>query len=196
MTRRFLRTALLRSVFPCATTLMFFGVAVAADPAMAQSTRVFSNISSANINLFTPCTSPIVRNFVVASNFIVEDVDLGVLATHSWREDIRITLESPAGTRQQLVNGDGGILGFSGSNFKVRLNDDGTQAVNTDTPGANHSSAAVPRYQHNFIPNAPLSVFNGQHSAGTWRLEICDIRPFLYTGTFLRAELLNDLKVL
>ena len=142
-------------------------------------------------------THPIIRKGAMAALLrlalamllvvIVGDVDLGVFAIHTWRGDIRITLQSPAGTRQQLVNGD--EIAFSGDNFSVRLNDGGTQVVNTDDPIANHSGSAVPPYQHNFAPNAPLSVFNGQASAGTWRLEICDIWPTEDDGTFVRSDL-------
>lgn len=163
------------------------GSLAAASPAAAQATRSFTNSTGAAINSGTPCNTPIVRNFTVSSNFVVGDVDLGVFAIHTWRGDIRITLQSPAGTRQQLVNGD--EVTISGDNFSVRLNDGGTQVVNTDDPAANHSGSAVPPYQHNFIPNAPLSVFNGQASAGTWRLEICDIFPSEDDGTFVRADL-------
>ena len=38
------------------------------------------------------------------------------------RGDLRITLQSPAGTRVQLVNGDTGSI--DGNNFNVRLDDD------------------------------------------------------------------------
>ena len=159
---------------------------LAAPPAAGQSTRSFSNTTSGGINSLTTCLLPLVRNFTVTSNFVVGDVDLGVLASHAWRGDISITLQSPAGTRQTLVTGNGIA---SGDNFNVRLNDGGTQLVNTDNPDGNHSTAGVPPYQNNFIPEAPLSVFNGQTSAGTWRLEICDTFSLLDDGTFLRADL-------
>lgn len=164
---------------------LIYGAAAFA-PAAAQSTRSFSNTTSGGINSLTTCLLPLVRNFTVTSNFVVGDVDLGVLASHSWRGDISITLQSPAGTRQQLVNGNGAA---AGDNFNVRLNDGGTQLVNTDNPDGNHSTTGVPPYQNNFRPDAPLSVFSGQTSAGTWRLEICDTYSLLDNGTFLRSDL-------
>jgi subtilisin-like proprotein convertase family protein len=166
--------------------LALFSILLVA-PASAQSTRVFTNTTQGPIGDTTLCPTPLVRNFTVTSNFIVGDVDLGVFALHTWRGDIRITLQSPSGTRQQLVIGDADFT--DGDNFSVRLNDGGTQLVNTDASSVNHSSAAVPPYQHNFIPNAPLSVFNGQLSAGTWRLEICDIFLGADDGTFVRSDL-------
>src|SRR3546814_13295614 len=81
----------------------------------------------------TGCTAPLVRNFTMGARYVVGDVDLGLLATHSWRGDLRVTLQSPAGTRIQLVNGDTGSI--DGNNFNVRLDDDEAQTVNTDGNG-------------------------------------------------------------
>jgi len=167
--------------------LSLFAGVILASPALAQATRQSSNTTSGAINSASSCTNPLVRNFTVATNFIIGDVDLGVLATHTWRGDIRLTLQSPAGIRQQLVDGNADV--FHGQNLNVRLNDAGTQLVNTEVPALDHSSGPAPPYQHSYIPNAPLSVFNGGLSAGTWRLEICDIFPYADDGTFLRADL-------
>ena len=131
------------------------------------------------------CSSPLVQNFSVPDNFTVSDVDIGVIATHSWRGDMRITLESPLGTRVRVVNGSGGD---SGDNFDVRLNDSGTQLVNTDPATGNHNTG-LPLYDNNFIPDNALSAFSGENSTGTWRLEICDIFPSEDDGNFLRADL-------
>ena len=157
-----------------------------ASPAFAQTTTTFSNTTTGAINSGTTCTAPLVRNFSVGASFTVSDVDLALLATHTWRGDIRLTLQSPAGTRVQLVNGDANNV--SGDNFNVRLNDEGTQLVNTDGNTATHSTTAPP-YQHDFQPNNALSAFDGENSAGTWRLEICDIFPSQDDGSFRRADL-------
>src|SRR3546814_16748795 len=60
--------------------------------------------------------------------------------------------------------------------------------VGSDGNGTNHSNSAPP-YQNSFRPNAPLSAFNGQSSAGTWRLEICDQYPSADNGNFVRTDL-------
>lgn len=159
---------------------------LSASPAFAQTTTTFSNTTTGTINSGTTCTAPLVRNFSVGASFTVSDVDLALLATHTWRGDIRLTLQSPAGTRVQLVNGDANNV--SGDNFNVRLNDEGTQLVNTDGNTATHSTTAPP-YQHDFQPNNALSAFDGENSAGTWRLEICDIFPSQDDGSFRRADL-------
>lgn len=155
-------------------------------PVAAQTTTTYSNTTTGAINSSTTCTAPLVRNFTVGTSYVVGDVDLGVLASHTYRGDIRLTLQSPAGTRVQLVNGDANTI--SGDNFNVRLNDGASQAVNTDNASGNHATTAPP-YQNTFSPNAALSAFNGQNAAGTWRLEICDIYTSADNGTFTRADL-------
>ena len=167
--------------------LLWLAMALVVAPAAhAQTTTTYSNTTGGAINSSAPCSSPLVRNFTVSTSYIVGDVDLGVLATHTWRGDLRITLQSPAGTRVQLVNGD--TNNISGDNFNVRLNDGGVQTVNTDGNTVTHSTSAPP-YQNDFSPNSPLSAFNGENAQGTWRLEICDQYPQADNGNFVRADL-------
>nr|WP_315457349.1 proprotein convertase P-domain-containing protein [uncultured Sphingorhabdus sp.] len=154
--------------------------------ASAQAISQFTNSTTGAINAATTCTAPLVRNFTVGTSFTLSDVDIGILATHSFRGDMQMTLQSPSGTRVQIVNGDANAV--DGDNFNVRLNDGGTQLVNTDAAAGNHTTTAPP-YQNNFIPNAALSAFNGQNALGTWRLEICDLFPTADDGTFTRADL-------
>lgn len=158
-----------------------------AGAARAQTVNTFVNPTNGTINGTTTCAAPLVRNFSVGTSFTVSDVDIGVFATHTWRGDIRLTLQSPAGTRVQLVNGD--TNNIDGNNFNVLLNDSGTQTVNTDGNTIAHSTTAPPPFDNDFIPNNPLSAFNGENSLGTWRLEICDLFPTQDDGTFQHAEL-------
>lgn len=153
----------------------------------AQTTTSYSSPADGNINNATTCTAPLVRNFTVGTSFAVSDVDLGVYVTHSWRGDLRITLQSPGGTRVQLVDGD--TANTSGDNFNVLLDDAAPQLVNTDAATGNHPTGNPPPFANTFRPNAPLSAFNGANSQGTWRLEICDLFPSADNGTFLHAEL-------
>ena len=127
------------------------------------------------------------RTFSVSDSFIIGDVDLGVIVNHTWRGDLRIRLTSPAGTTVQLVNGNPNSI--SGNNFHVLLNDEGTQLVNTDGDTRNQSGGNNPPFQNDYIPNNPLSAFDGQNSNGTWTLAICDRFPGDDDGTFRYAEL-------
>ena len=165
--------------------LALFALCVS-QAALAQ-TMTYINGTDGAINNGTTCTNPLVRNFTVSTSYTVGDVDIGVFAEHTWRGDLRITLQAPDGTRVQLVNGDSNTI--SGDNFNVRLDDSAAQTVNTDSATAAHSTTAPPPFANTFAPNNPLSAFAGKNSQGTWRLEICDIYPAQDNGTFRHAEL-------
>lgn len=151
------------------------------------SAQTYVNSTDGNINGSTTCAAPLQRTFNVTTAFTVSDVDLGVFATHTWRGDIQVTLVSPTGTSVQLVNGE--VNNTNGDNFNVRLNDSGTQVVNTDTLTAAHSTAAPPPFANNFVPNSPLSAFNGEAAFGIWTMQICDLFPSADNGVFRHAEL-------
>ena len=113
------------------------------SPAQAQVTQYTNTDNSSNaINNTRSCSSPLVRNFTVGASYTVSDVDIGVIASHSWRGDMQMTLQSPSGTRRQIVNGDTGGSG-NANNFNVRLDDDAATVVNAVN---NNSLAGSWRY--------------------------------------------------
>jgi uncharacterized repeat protein (TIGR01451 family) len=173
------------------TAIWRLGLALVAlclsQAAWAQATTTYVNGTDGNINNTTTCTAPLVRNFTVGTSYTVSGVDIGVFATHTWRGDLRMTLQAPDGTRVQIVNGD--TNNISGDNFNVRLDDSAAQTVNTDSATGNHSTTAPPPFANIFAPNNPLSAFAGRNSLGTWRLEICDLYPAADNGLFQHAEL-------
>jgi uncharacterized repeat protein (TIGR01451 family) len=170
--------------------------------AAAQTTYPYTNNTTTTLDSNRTCASPAVRTFNVTDSFTLGDVNLGVYATHSWRGDIRITLQSPDGTRVQVVNGDTSAI--SGDNFNVLLDDSGSQVVNTDGATSNHSTTAPPPFQHTFRPNNGLSAFVGKSSVGNWRVEVCDLFPtqdngvLRYVGLYLTSVAPNtvDLSLL
>src|SRR3546814_21107547 len=109
--------------------LVWLALTLAANPVAAQTTTTYSNTAAGTINAATTCTAPLVRNFTVGAGYIVGDVDLGLLATHSWRGDLRIILHSPARPRVQLVNGD--TRSLAGNNLTVRLDNASATMVNS-----------------------------------------------------------------
>lgn len=172
--------AFLSRVFVCLLCAML------ATPVFAQSVVSNSNTTTGTVNGSTTCTAPLVRNISVTDSFTIADVTIGILVTHTWRGDLQFTLQSPTGTRVQLTNGD--TANINGDNFNVLLDDSAAQLVNTDGATTNHLTTAPP-FQNTFRPRNPLSAFDGQNSAGTWRLEICDLFPSADNGTFRRATL-------
>ncbi|MEM6584991.1 MAG: proprotein convertase P-domain-containing protein [Pseudomonadota bacterium] len=169
---------------------LLIGLIWLADPqaAYAQTTTSYIRTDDGAITAAQACNAtPLTRTFSVTDSFIIGDVDLGVIVDHTWRGDLRIRLTSPAGTTVQLTNGD--VNAIEGNNFNVLLNDEGTQLVNTDGNTRDQSGNNNPPFQNDYIPNNPLSAFDGQGSAGTWTMEICDLFPSEDDGTFRYAEL-------
>lgn len=174
---------------PVVAALLAALLLLTATPANAQVTTYTNTDMTANaIDGTRTCSgpsAPLVRTFSVGTSYVVSDVDIGVIASHSWRGDMRMTLQSPAGTRVQIVNGDTSAAG-NADNFNVRLNDAAASLVNASN--VDHNTGSAP-YENDLRPNGSLSVFNGQNSLGTWRLEICDLYPSADNGAFLRADL-------
>lgn len=161
----------------------WLALTLADNPAAAQTTTSYSNATTGTISeTATPCTSPMVRNFIVATSAEVTDVNIGVQLTHSYRGDLRATLTSPGGTVINLITN----VGTSADNLNLLFDDGAAASVTTHT--ANDSTAAAPPYQRTFRPEASLASFNGQNSAGTWQLTICDSLNG-DSGNFARADL-------
>ncbi|WP_228383761.1 proprotein convertase P-domain-containing protein [Sphingopyxis fribergensis] len=164
-------------------TLVWLALMLASNPAAAQTTTSYSNTTTGTISeTATTCASPLVRSFTVAANAQVTDVNIGVQFAHSYRGDIRATLVSPEGTVVDLITN----VGTSANNLNVLFDDSAAASITTHS--ANDNTAAAPPYQRNFRPEGSLASFNGQGSAGTWQLTICDSLNG-DSGTFTRTDL-------
>ena len=160
--------------------------------AQAQTVNRYSNTTDSPTgainDIATPCSpigSRFVRDFTVGGNFVVSDVNLGVLMAHTWRADIQMFLVSPNGTRVQLTTG----FGSSADNFNLTFDDEAGSDVSNYTANATASAGTLgPPYAASFRPTSALSAFDGQNAAGTWRLEICDAAG-QDSGTFFQADL-------
>ncbi|KTE05985.1 proprotein convertase P-domain-containing protein [Sphingopyxis sp. H115] len=163
--------------------LVWLALTLASNPAAAQTTTSYSNTTSGTISeSATPCISPMVRNFTVAANAQITDVNIGVQLTHTYRGDLRATLVSPSGTVVNLITN----IGTSADNLNVLFDDSAAASVTTHT--ANDSTAAAPPYQRTFRPQGSLAGFNGEAAAGTWQLTICDSLNG-DSGAFTRSDL-------
>ena len=126
-------------------------------------------VSCATPSNTTPLTIPTTANFSgtstinVPSGASISDVNVNVNITHSWINDLTVSLTSPAGTVVQLFSRqcdpNTGI-----NDVNATFDDSGVLVVCGNFPGI---SGTV-------IPSQALSVFNGQSPIGNWILTVAD----------------------
>lgn len=128
------------------------------------------------------CATQVTKTFTVGTSYTMSDVNIGILLTHTYRSDLRITLIAPNGDSAILMEGRGG----SADNLNVLFDDEAASAVSGHT--ANDTTGAVPPYLRTFQPDDGLTVFDGDNASGTWTLRICDYVN-QDSGQFARADL-------
>lgn len=164
--------------------LVCLGITVCSTAIVSAIPHVYSDTPSSGIviNSATICTSPIIRNISIPDSYNIADVKLGFNADHAYRGDIQAVLESPAGTRITVMSSSGGD---SNDNYDLELSDSSTSPIND----GNIDNTAFPYYDRIASPSNLLAGFDGENSAGTWILEICDVYPSADDGTYNRAQL-------
>jgi subtilisin-like proprotein convertase family protein len=130
------------------------------------------------------CGSPVIRTVNVPTQFTITDLNFGFNATHSYRGDIKITLQSPQGTSVVVVTDP---LDLDGNgNYAVLLDDASANPLNDGN--ADVIPGTAPFYPRTAAPSNPLSAFNGEKAQGDWKIQVCDAFAFI-TGTFDRSSL-------
>lgn len=92
----------------------------------------------------------------------ITDVDVTLVISHTWAEDLTITLIAPDTTRVTLCSGIGG----SGDNFINTIVDD-EAALDIQAGSAPFTGTFRPEID-------PLSLLDGMDPNGTWTLEVAD----------------------
>lgn len=123
-----------------------------------------SNYSSTNIPITIPTTANVTVNSTLSVPLtdVISDVNVTLNITHTWVNDITVTLISPAGTQVQLVAQP--CTSASLQNITATFDDSGVPVVCGSNPAI---SGTV-------IPVQTLSAFNGQTMNGTWTLRVLD----------------------
>lgn len=168
-----------------------------AVPSLANA-QVFTNSVTGNINDTTFCAggtnangngvvNDLERTFTVSGLSNITDLNVGLIASHTWRGDMDIRLESPLGTEVQLVTPDTSGAGNQ-DNYNIELSDENLEDVNTGSHATANDTSAAP-YEFFVRPDNALTAFDGENPNGTWTLKICDD----YTGQngqFISGELI------
>ncbi len=112
------------------------------------------------------------------NNFTIADVDVLVDADHPFTYDVKLTLESPAGTSVVLVENEPDPVTTS-SDFAGTIFDDESTIAITDPPPAavgpyNDPLGYQPEDLVNYGVGFGLDAFDGERSSGVWTLLVQD----------------------
>ncbi len=129
------------------------------------------NVFDTNVSVPIPDANAFGANSVVSVSSLlsITDVNVTVNITHTWAQDLILTLISPDGTEVVLSNrnGDG--------------NDNYTSTV-FDSDATDPISGGAPPFTGTFTPDEDLAIYNGTLSGGDWTLNVSDNAGF-DTGT-------------
>jgi subtilisin-like proprotein convertase family protein len=149
-----------------------------------------SSASSGNVSAPIPDLSTVDVPIVVPDVGAVSDINVRVRLNHTFDGDLRISLVSPDGTQITLSN----LRGSSGQNFGTGATDcSGTPTVFDDEATVAISAGTAP-FAGTFVPDQPLSGFDGKPTAGTWKLRVSDTAS-LDVGTVFCAQLVISRRV-
>ncbi len=142
-------------------------------------TRVFTTLSIvcavyASTDTPIPLIDPgtINSTMIIGPNGTIQDVNVLVNTSHTWVGDLIFTVTHiDTGTAVTIIDRPGvpaSTFGCANNNILATLDD---EAI---LPVENQCAAGTPTINGTFIPNNPLSVFDGENSTGTWRMTVTD----------------------
>ena len=180
--KRLSTLALLLSTLLAITLLL-----VRAAPVAAQSYS-YDDLPAAPIpldeNNTVLCNEPLVRTIDVTDSFLVTDLNVGLAVDHSYRSDVRLVLQSPTGTRIELMTEFALDPEDVRDNYDILLDSEVSDLLNAG--GGDDTSA--PFFERRAAPFKSLTIFNGEQAQGIWTLEICDA-GLEDSGRYQRSQL-------
>ncbi|MCG2419635.1 M36 family metallopeptidase, partial [Aequorivita sp. F47161] len=129
--------------------------------------------SSDSPGLAIPDNNPtgVTATMNVTENVTITDLDVDINISHTWVGDIIVTLKSPAGTTATIIDRPGRTTsgaGCSRDDIDATLDDEAATPVETEC------QTTTPTINGTFIPNNPLSIFDGENTMGIWELIVSD----------------------
>ena len=115
-------------------------------------------------------TTSISSNIAVSGSGTIGDVNVSVNMPHAWPGDLIFTV-AKSGTAVTIIDQPGvpaSTFGCSTDNIVATLDDEASVSVESQC------NSSPPAINGTFIPNNPLSAFDGQNGNGTWTLTVVD----------------------
>lgn len=114
------------------------------------------------INIPSNSATSVTSSFTINDDFIISDLNiLNVTGTHTWINDLIISLTSPSNTTVTLLP----QICYNQNNFNLNFDDE----------AANNNYPCPPTDGGTYQPEGNLSDFDGESSQGTWVLTIEDV---------------------
>ena len=115
-----------------------------------------------------PAGSPVTvsQDLELSEGGMITDVNVTIDISYNYLQDLTVSITSPGGTTVELTSVNGG----AGNNYSGTTFDDEASASIT-TGGAPFAGS--------WIPEEPLSGFDGEEAAGTWTLTVVDSHQLL-----------------
>lgn len=167
-------TIALSPAIPCGTILSFDLYVTGAEGGPFHSVftkEVGQSLTPAGLPGAITDNNTTTSTLAVGQSSTLSDVNVRVQITHTYVGDIKIQLQSPLGTVVTLLDRPGvpaSTYGCSSDDMDVTFDD--ASAFNLES----YCPATTPWYVGPAMPVQPLSVLNGQNSAGTWTLIVSD----------------------
>jgi len=134
---------------------------------------------------------PVPDTITVEASFEISDLEVEVLISHTWSGELCVTLSKENGPSALLIErmGSDGACGSdsggcSRDHVNITLHDHGTGGSINDQCGWD-----PPALTGVFIPQEPLSIFDGLDSAGDWTLTVSDRKGSADIGRLHRWSL-------
>lgn len=153
-----------------------------------NATYIYSNTTASSLSTQSNCSTVLSKTFEVTDAFVVNDLNVGIILTHTWRGDVQVQLTSPTGNTQTIIS-------FSGDNFDnydLLLDDESGGSLNSGT----NQSVNAPNYEGDrTVLTSSLSNFEDELAEGTWTLTFCNVLQSSHTSRtlgFVSAKLEFD----
>ncbi len=122
--------------------------------------------SDVPVSITSTGTPTITSTLIITDGVEISDLDIQINVSHTWVNDLTITITSPVGTEVVLSTNNGAN---NTQNYSDTIFDD--EASSSITAGS------AP-FTGSYIPEEALSAFDGESSLGEWVLTISDSANF------------------